>query len=317
MQHGPLLHQPHHPVVVCTPAFENRAAVERYIAEHRERIDQLIWQHAGVLLRGTGVLDSQALAHVVAAFGSNAHQYVGGNSPRTHLGSAVYTSTEYPSSEEISLHNEMSYLPAWPSRLYFNCSVAPQRGGQTTLAHTVDVLQQMPADIVAAFKNRRLRYSRTLQPTDFMGKGWKTTYGTADPGKVEAIVSGQGSACTWLPRQVLRVVTVCDATAIHPVTGQEVWFNQAEQWHPSALAPQTRALIGEAFGADGYPHDCRFADGEVIGDDMMRRVREVLHANELLFDWQAGDVLVIDNLLAMHGRKPFEGPRRIQTYLAA
>jgi alpha-ketoglutarate-dependent taurine dioxygenase len=37
---------------------------------------------------------------------------------------------------------------------------------------------------------------------------------------------------------------------------------------------------------------------------------------EIVFPWQAGDVMVIDNILAMHGRKPYRGPRRIVVAMA-
>lgn len=211
----------------------------------------------------------------------------------------------------------MSYLPGWPSRLYFHCSIAAVSGGQTPLTHAGDVLAKMPNDIMAAFKSRKLRYTRTLQPNDFFGKGWKTTYGTNEKEIAEAIIKKQGSEFEWLSGDVLQVATICDATTFHPVTGQQVWFNQAEQWHPSALAPQTRALITQAFTGDRFPHDCRFAGGGLIDDETMLRVRAAMDANKLIFDWQKGDILLIDNLLTMHGRHPYTGPRRIQTFLAA
>lgn len=34
-------------------------------------------------------------------------------------------------------------------------------------------------------------------------------------------------------------------------------------------------------------------------------------AEEVAFPWQPGDVLVVDNMLVSHGRRPFSGERRI------
>ena len=44
----------------------------------------------------------------------------------------------------------------------------------------------------------------------------------------------------------------------------------------------------------------------------MRR-KDTALALELSFDtpWQTGDVALVDNYLVMHGRRPFEGERRI------
>ena len=42
-------------------------------------------------------------------------------------------------------------------------------------------------------------------------------------------------------------------------------------------------------------------------------------ADELAYDvpWRAGDVALIDNYLVMHGRRPFEGSRRVLASLVA
>jgi alpha-ketoglutarate-dependent taurine dioxygenase len=37
---------------------------------------------------------------------------------------------------------------------------------------------------------------------------------------------------------------------------------------------------------------------------------------EVTFPWRAGDVLAIDNVLVMHGRKPFTGHRRVIVAMA-
>jgi alpha-ketoglutarate-dependent taurine dioxygenase len=34
------------------------------------------------------------------------------------------------------------------------------------------------------------------------------------------------------------------------------------------------------------------------------------------FEWRAGDVLLLDNMLVAHGRRPYSGPRKILTALA-
>ena len=48
----------------------------------------------------------------------------------------------------------------------------------------------------------------------------------------------------------------------------------------------------------------------------VRRAVEI--AEELAFDllWQAGDAVLIDNMIVMHGRRPFEGTRKVLASLA-
>ena len=60
-----------------------------------------------------------------------------------------------------------------------------------------------------------------------------------------------------------------------------------------------------------------FGDGSAIRHEDMAVAIEL--ADELSFDipWQTGDVAVVDNYLVMHGRRPFEGTRRVLASLVA
>ena len=71
------------------------------------------------------------------------------------------------------------------------------------------------------------------------------------------------------------------------------------------------ALWEEALGS----HAC-FGDGTEIPIADLRAVRDAYRKAEVVFPWRAGDVLVLDNVLAMHGRKPFEGDRRVLVAMA-
>ena len=44
---------------------------------------------------------------------------------------------------------------------------------------------------------------------------------------------------------------------------------------------------------------------------MLDALREAYRLEAVSFPWRRGDVLMLDNLLASHGREPYEGDRRI------
>lgn len=97
----------------------------------------------------------------------------------------------------------------------------------------------------------------------------------------------------------------------HPRTGEAVFFNQLALHHPSCLDPDTRQSLEALYGEAGLPRNVYWGDGSVIPDEVVTEVREVMDREALVFTWQEGDVLVTDNMLVAHARRPFVGPRKI------
>jgi alpha-ketoglutarate-dependent taurine dioxygenase len=307
----------HHPVVITPGADASLQALHDYVLANGTQIQQLLTAHGGILFRGFDLTGAQEFRGCAERLGGTPFEYVGGNSPRRGVATDVYTSTEYPATEVISLHNEMSYLPAWPRRLFFYSQLPAASGGQTSLANSRDVLHALPADIVNRFREKKLTYIRNFQSGIPLGKSWQTTYQTEDRAEVESIAASQGSVCAWLPNGALRLSTRCDAVTMHPETGEEVWFNQAEQWHPSALKPATRGMFEQIVGVGNLPHECEYGDGDPLEEDLLVEVRRALDRSKLLFDWQRHDLLMVDNILMMHGREAFKGERKTLAYLSA
>jgi alpha-ketoglutarate-dependent taurine dioxygenase len=95
----------------------------------------------------------------------------------------------------------------------------------------------------------------------------------------------------------LLLIETRPATTTHPLTGDEVWFNQADSFH-SGGDPNSRL-------------DAWFGDGSEISDRSLVQIRAAMKSVTVLIKWQSGDVLVVDNVLTAHGRCPFSGPRKI------
>ena len=73
-----------------------------------------------------------------------------------------------------------------------------------------------------------------------------------------------------------------------------------------------RSLLA-AFAEDELPSDARYGDGSPIEDVTLRELRDAYEAETTSFEWQNGDVLLLDNMLVAHGREPYEGPRKVRT----
>lgn len=96
------------------------------------------------------------------------------------------------------------------------------------------------------------------------------------------------------------VSTVLPAVKQDVRTGQWTWFNSIVAvyygWRDVRNLPEKSILYG-----DGTPLDA---------EDVSVCAR-IMSELSVAFEWQRGDVLLIDNRLVLHARNSFEPPRRI------
>ena len=76
-----------------------------------------------------------------------------------------------------------------------------------------------------------------------------------------------------------------------------------------------RYIAAQAFYCRPHTklHQVSFADGSPIPGTIFYHIMDTLDANTIAFPWQKGDILVLDNVLSMHGRATFTGKRRVLT----
>ncbi|MFF3554833.1 TauD/TfdA family dioxygenase [Streptomyces tsukubensis] len=268
----------------------------------------LLTERKAVVFRGFGIAPD-AVEAVLDRLVPDRLPYVHGNSPRTRVRGNLYTSTEYPQQYTISMHNELSYAHRWPARLAFYCEKAAERGGATSVIDGALWLESLDPEVREAFAGGVL-YIQNLHDGFGFGKSWQETFETDDRAVVEAFLNEARADWSWGP-DGLRVTQLRPATATHPVTGAEVWFNQADQWHPAGLGDETSAELYDILSPAEFPQYVTFADGSPIPDAYAGHIRDRGLENAVDVDWHGGDLLLIDNVLTAHGRRPFDGTRRV------
>ncbi len=240
--------------------------------------------------------------------------YVGGDSPRSRLAEGLYTSTDFPSEFEISLHNELSYSSNPPAMLLFICVKPPDEGGETVVADSRKILSRLDRTMVEEFDRRGIRYIRNMHDSKGVGRSWQESFETNDRDDVELYCKLSGAELKWQPDGSASIVQRGRATAVHPITGERVWFNQADLFHPFAQTPPDVAeALAELYSDDmeRMPHYVTFGDGAAIPDELFHIVREAMNGEQVLVKWKVGDALLLDNLLVAHGRTAYKGSRRI------
>jgi len=269
-------------------------------------VSELLTRHGALLFRGFGCESAEHLGEIVDASGRQTVAYVYRSTPRTRVGGSIYTSTEYPPSQTIPLHNEQSYSREWPGRLWFACVTPASEGGATPLADCRRVTGRISEEIRERFADGVLYLRNYGGGLDL---SWQDSFQTDDRQAVEEFCAASDIEFRWHAGDRLQTRQVCQAEVTHPVTGERVWFNQSHLFHVSALPDDVRSALEASMPEDELPRNTYFHDGSPIPVEMLTRIRAA-YADELVaVPWHAGDVMLIDNLLAAHGRQPYRGPR--------
>jgi alpha-ketoglutarate-dependent taurine dioxygenase len=275
----------------------------------RSSIERLLLKYGGLLFRGFDIGEQTDLEQFTNAIGIDLMHYMEGATPRHEVGDHVYTSTEFPPEHRIALHNELSYVLTWPMRICFFCVIAPQDRGETPIADVRRVYRRIDPEVRGRFEQRGWMLVRNF------GEGfslpWQSVYRTNDRQALEEYSLRARIDVEWRGEAKLRTRQVRPATAVHPRTGETVWFNHAAFWHASSLDPAVRKSLSTEFADDELPYNTFYGDGSPIEDAVMEHIREAYDQETFQFRWQPGDLLLLDNMLAAHGRSPFSGPRRI------
>ncbi|MDW5324855.1 TauD/TfdA family dioxygenase [Plantactinospora sp. KLBMP9567] len=299
----PLLARPERPGV---PLVE-------YVRTHPEAVRRWLDRAGAVMFRGFGVtLDG--LGPVTTALAGTPEAYVERSTPRTELADRVYTATDHPADQRIPLHNENSYQWQFPGLLAFCCLRPATSGGATPVADTRRVLARIPPAVLRPFAEHGVRYVRTFGAG--LGLPWQEVFQTASRSAVTDYCRSRDIEVEWRPDGVLRTCQVRPAVAVHPRTGARVWFNHAAFFHPYALPAEVREALLRQVAEEDLPNVARYGDGRRIPRGVLAELVAAYAAEQVAVPWEAGDVLLVDNLLAAHGREPFSGERRVAVTMA-
>jgi alpha-ketoglutarate-dependent taurine dioxygenase len=302
MQPGQML-----PLVV-EPSLEGVSLAD-WATNNLEFIEEELQRHGGLLFRGFGINTQSAFEQFLTATGIELMRYTEGATPRTELSEKVYTSTEYPSDQHIALHNELTYVTTWPMKIFFCCLNPATDQGETPIADVRKVLRRISASITERFIEKGWMLIRNYG--EALSLPWQTTFHTTDKSEVEDYCRRAEVKCEWIGEHGLRTRQVRPPVARHPRTGEMVWFNHIAFWHVSSLLPEMREAMLSIFGEENLPYNTYYGDGSRIEDSIIDEINQAYLEETVAFPWQRGDLLMLDNMLVAHGRRPFAGERKV------
>ncbi|MEL6877379.1 MAG: TauD/TfdA family dioxygenase [Pseudomonadota bacterium] len=286
-----------------------------FLSANKAGVDAALAEAGTLLFRGFDVPEPLAFHAAIEGYGEAGFTYEDSlsNAVRTNVTSRVFTANEAPPETEIFLHHEMAQTPLYPAKLFFYCEIAPDEGGATPLCRSDWVLERLRATnpaFVERVEREGVRYTNIMPGDDDAGSGqgrsWRSTLSVADKAEAEARLSELGYSWEWLEDESLRVTTAALPAVRELGDGRTSFFNQL-----------IAAFRGWADSRNDPNRAITFGGGDPITlEDMDDAIRI---ADELTYDlaWQAGDVALLDNYQVMHGRRPFQGKRRVLASLIA
>jgi alpha-ketoglutarate-dependent taurine dioxygenase len=284
-------------------------------------------RYGAVLLRGFNAIDSaERFSDALEAIAPHLMDYVGGSAPREVVFRRVTTASGLPGTYSLALHQEMAYQASRPDVLALFCDVPPDEGGETPIADARVVTSRLDAGVRDRFAKKGIGVRRAL-PSPAEGaanrvpRPWSHVFGTEDRDEVERIAQEKQWTVEWRPNgSMLLFQQVLPAFKTHPRTGEHVWANQVHYHMPGCMiqwavrdgredeaAQFRKRLAEEPETLDHAFHD----DGSRVAGEDAEHVWDILAASEIPVRWQRTDVMLVDNVIAMHGRRRYRGNRRI------
>ncbi|MCT7952163.1 amino acid adenylation domain-containing protein [Ancylothrix sp. C2] len=301
------LHPDQHFPLVIKPAVTDVDLAD-WAKNNREFIEEKLLKHGGILFRGfTGPVVSAFEQFALSICSELFGEY--GDLPREGVSGKVYGSTPYPADKAILFHSESSHLHRWPMKIWFFCVQPAQQGGETPIVDCRKIYQMLNPKLREKFAEKQIMYVRNY--TDGLDVSWQDFFKTEDKSVVEKYCRQAGIEFEWKAGNNLRTRKIRPAIAKHPKTKEMVFFNQLPLHHISCLDTATRASLLSVFGEENLPRNVYYGDGTPIEDSVMEEIQQIYAQVAVSFPWQAGDIIMLDNMLAAHSRNPFTGPRKI------
>lgn len=280
---------------------------------NREYLETELFQHGAILFRGFDVKSVSEFENFAQTISPNLFAEYG-DLPRTGEGGKVYGSTPYPADKAILFHNESSHLHSFPLKIWFYCVQPAEKGGETPIVDCRKAYKLLSPQLQEKLAIKQLMYVRNF--AEGLDVSWQNFFQTTDQKEVENYCLSAKIEFEWYNNNGLITRQIRPALAVHPKTGEPVFFNQIQLHHISYLDTDLRESLLSIFGESKLPRNVYFGDGTPITDAEIAEINAVYEQTQTSFPWQKGDIIMLDNMLAAHARNPYLGERKIVVAMA-
>ncbi len=302
--------------LVITPPTQNITLTEAqtWIKDNLAQIETELESAGAILFRGFPMNNAETFDAFSAAFEypSFTYQESLSNAVRINFTERVFTANEAPKEVEIFLHHEMAQTPISPDKLFFFCKSAAEDGGATPICRSdklYEALQEADANLAKEFLDKGLKYTTHMPAEDNhasgQGRSWKSTLSVDNVEQAEAKLAELGYSWEWKDDASLKAITPVLPAVRTLKNGTQVFYNQLIAAYMGWKGVRENPATAITFGDDSH-----------ITPESLNLVVELSKDFTFDIEWQDGDMALVDNKMAMHGRRPFSGERKRQVLVA-
>ncbi|MEZ4307800.1 MAG: TauD/TfdA family dioxygenase [Polyangiaceae bacterium] len=228
---------------------------------------------------------------------------------RSHAG----TSTQAHPVIDIVQHQEMSYHAHPPWYLGFYCEVPSEGDGLTPVNDLRRLGREIRAsfpEVLGRFRDLGVLFVRNFNQFNY--KSWQVCWEASTREEAEAKLKKADTDFEWVDDDWLRTLQRRPAVLRDPESGVEILYPSLNIFHRTFLehiarpqnVPPPRTEAEQSLAA-------YFGDRSPIPEDFLAAwLRERSVAERVSVPWQARDFLIVNNLIAGHGRTPYSNPNR-------
>lgn len=292
---------------------------------------KLLLDYGGIVFRGFGIHSSAQFSAFAEVLGIFEGDYAGGATPRAKVTGHVMESTRFAKEAKLPMHQEMAYLRDYPGRIAFFAVEVAEQGGETIIGDMRKFTRRLPEALRDRLEKVGVLNVRNFGPQVAPSgeipadhpdqRSWEFAFFTSEPAEVERICAEKGMEPIWNSDGSLTVLSRLPAFVVHPVTGERLYraviHIDGGTGLVSAIPKERREKVEAMLAKQAHRSGYYLGDGAVVPKPEFDTLNSILDDIEVRWIWQAGDIMLLDNLLTAHGRNAFEGSRNVQAALLA